>query len=543
MSKLVVISLGQRDIKTGFPYVTAQVWSNSGLPSVKFTGKLPIDQEIFHLYRRWQGLYTAAYQRLGLRRAAIRIEENDLTNFSEVEFNQICQELQQRINVWLNSENFRSIERHLRSQLNVADEVQVVIEVDDDLGQRIPWQLWDFFRDYRNAEIALSPSDYQYVESSKPRRKKIRILAILGDAAGIDIQTDREILEALPKAETVFLVKPQRRELDRWLWDERGWDILFFAGHSQTEAETGRMYINSTESLTIPQLSYALTKAIERGLQLAIFNSCDGLGLARQLAHLHIPQMIVMREPVPDRIAQEFLKNFLTIFSRGKSLYASVREAREQLQGLESEYPCASWLPIIFQNPATEPMTWIKKKSTNRRIGVLAAAVMTIAALLATPAIINKVREFNTFSLYKDAEIAMKYPKEWQLSRGGMGRERARFISPEEYESDFLEQVSLTIELLELPNMSLQAYTDQTVAQISKGLADSNGVSIYKTTLANHEASRIVYTRRGQPDIEVSQIWTLKDNQAYIITYTAKKEKLAELEQVIQEMIRSFRIE
>ena len=43
----------------------------------------------------------------------------------------------------------------------------------------------------------------------------------------------------------------------------------------------------------------ALKKAIGCGLQLAVFNSCDGLGLARELEALHIPQMIVMQEPVP----------------------------------------------------------------------------------------------------------------------------------------------------------------------------------------------------------------------------------------------------
>jgi len=32
-------------------------------------------------------------------------------------------------------------------------------------------------------------------------------------------------------------------------------------------------------------------------------------------------------------------------------LYLAEREARLRLQGLEDEFPCASWLPVIFQNP------------------------------------------------------------------------------------------------------------------------------------------------------------------------------------------------
>jgi CHASE2 domain-containing sensor protein len=93
-------------------------------------------------------------------------------------------------------------------------------------------------------------------------------------------------------------------------------------------------------------------------LQLAIFNSCEGLGLAAQLTDLHIPQIIVMREPVPDSVAQQFLKHFLTIFAGGESFYLAVREARERLQGIEGEFPGASWLPVIFQNPAEIPPTW-----------------------------------------------------------------------------------------------------------------------------------------------------------------------------------------
>ncbi|NJS16965.1 MAG: hypothetical protein HC787_09235 [Nostocaceae cyanobacterium CSU_2_110] len=87
-------------------------------------------------------------------------------------------------------------------------------------------------------------------------------------------------------------------------------EYSIFAGHSQTEADTGRIYLNSEDSLTIPELRYALRNAVSKGLQLAIFNSCDGLGLVGELQDLHIGQIIVMKEPVPDFVAQQFLKYF-----------------------------------------------------------------------------------------------------------------------------------------------------------------------------------------------------------------------------------------
>ncbi len=191
----------------------------------------------------------------------------------------------------------------------------------------------------------------------------MRILVVLGHDNGIDIQPDRLMFEKA-EAETLVLKEPQRSELNECLWDENGWDILFFAGHSTSQAldptgkPTGQLFLNPKEQLSVDQLRNALRESINRGLKLAIFNSCDGMGLARALAELNLPQMIVMREPVIDPVAHRFLQNFLQFFSRGEAFYTAVRRAREQLQGLEGEYPGATWLPVIFQNPTEKPISW-----------------------------------------------------------------------------------------------------------------------------------------------------------------------------------------
>jgi CHASE2 domain-containing sensor protein len=144
-------------------------------------------------------------------------------------------------------------------------------------------------------------------------------------------------------------VEPNRREVNDQLWNN-AWDIIFFAGHSETEGEQGKIYINPTDSLTVEQLWFALRNAVSQGLKLAIFNSCDGLGLTQKLDDLKIPQMIVMRELVPDQVAQEFLKFFLEGLANNQSLSLAFRTARERLQGLENDFPCASWLPVIYQH-------------------------------------------------------------------------------------------------------------------------------------------------------------------------------------------------
>nr|MDF5717622.1 Chase2 sensor protein [Rhizonema sp. NSF051] len=304
MSKLIVINLEKGNLNDGFSPVTAQLWDNNSRP-VKFAGSLPPAPEIAELYKRFQLIYQAIQQRL--LRCELEIESTGLTNVSEVDFSEVREQLYLTINSWLSSDSFRPIDQKLREKLALDEEFQVIIEASDPLLHRLPWHLWNFVEHYQLCEIAVSTPKYERVTSlPKQKTNKVRILAILGNSEGIDIQQDRSILDQLPHASIVFLVEPTRQELDECLWSEQGWDILFFAGHSHSHDEQGHIQINKTSSLTITELKNALNYAISRGLKIAIFNSCDGLGLARQLTDLQINQVIVMRERIPDFVAQEF---------------------------------------------------------------------------------------------------------------------------------------------------------------------------------------------------------------------------------------------
>ena len=353
MGKLVILKLGGGNFEQGFP-VTLQIGEEGSSPSVELTGQLPPAPQLPQRYTQWRSTYRS----LSL---SVRLEKPK-NQKTQVSLTQPCTDaaklLKESLNEWLNSETFRPVKEGLLKKLQPSEVIRLIIQTNDFQHQQFPWHLWEILlEDYTKAEVALSAPQYERVRFGETPRKTVKILAILGNSEGIDVQADRAMLEQLPGAEITFLVEPKRQELTDALW-EKGWDILCFSGHSSTKEKTGIIYINQTDSLTISELKNALRKAIEGGLCLALFNSCDGLGLARNLADLHIPQVIVMREPVPDLVAQEFLKYFLKAFARGESFYLSVREARERLQGLEDKFPCATWLPVICQNPAELPPTW-----------------------------------------------------------------------------------------------------------------------------------------------------------------------------------------
>ena len=360
MGKLVLLKFGTGTFAEGF-LVTLQIGMENMRPSSEVTGELPPAPDLPLIFNRWQ----AIYRNLDLSARPLGLPKSNPPIVSLEACSEVAAQLRDRLNQWLQAESFRPIREKWLEKLQPAETIRVIVQTTDPQIRKLPWHLWDLIDRYPSAEFALSTATYEQVRHAAKPTQSIKILALLGDSTGIDIQTDRATLEKLPDATINFLVEPARKDLTDQIW-EQPWDILFFAGHSSSSgaSERGRIYINPTESLTIEELKYALKKAVTRGLKLAIFNSCDGLGLAREFADLHIPQMIVMREPVPDRVAQEFLKYFLEAFSRNEPLYLAVREARERLQGLEGQFPCATWLPVIYQNLAETPMTWAETGTT-----------------------------------------------------------------------------------------------------------------------------------------------------------------------------------
>jgi CHASE2 domain-containing sensor protein len=407
MEFLVVLNFGRGDIQSGFATVNAQLWEGDRPQPMQFRGSLPGAPELVQLDRRWRLLYGHLYSQLNFRRSAFEIDETDVTHISVGAFDTTCDQLQQALNAWLKAASFQNIEQQLRTRLNPSDTIRLIIMAEDGALLQLPWHLWQFLDDYPQAEIALSPPEYSRSvgEASAKSQNRVRVLAILGDSQGIDIAEDRRLLEQLPHASVCFLVEPTTQALTERLW-EPGWDVLFFAGHSSSQGK-GIIQINPQESLTIDQLKYSLRQAIQQGLKLAIFNSCDGLGLARDLSDLHLPQVIVMRQPVPDRVAQLFLKQFLTAFSSGKSLYQSVRQAREQLQAIESEFPCATWLPVICQNPAETPPRWQDwqggAKARSTRLGKRVFAAVLLSSLVTT-GLVGLVR---SLGLLQTTELAL----------------------------------------------------------------------------------------------------------------------------------------
>ena len=134
MNKAVLINLGSGNLNSGFPRVTVQLWISGYSRPQQFIGSLPAAPILALLYRNWQTIYTDICSRLvdaqefGRQLTSelvdeeiddeLEIETGGINNTSQISFDEICQNLSQNLNSWLNTPDFLSIEAQLRSQLD-----------------------------------------------------------------------------------------------------------------------------------------------------------------------------------------------------------------------------------------------------------------------------------------------------------------------------------------------------------------------------------------------------------------------------------------
>ena len=382
---IATLKIREGDFERGF-LVTLLINKEGFPPELEINAELPAAPHIVQLYNLWQASYLGLNisKRLEAKKAFV-------SNYSYTEdCDRVSLQLLSSFDEWLNDDSFRPLKDKFLAKLNYDYEIRILIQTENIQLRCLPWHLVNWLEPYTKAEIAISSTNYEKETASvTTSRTKVRVLAIIGNSKGIDTEKDRHLLEQLPHSAITLLVEPTRQEVTEQLWHPEGWDILFFAGHSNSNhnKKTGCIYLNQQDSLTVKELKYALKKAVEKGLKIAIFNSCDGLGLAHELTDLKIPQILAMREPVPDKVAQEFLKYFLTAYARGESFYLAVKEARAKLQGLENIYPCASWLPLIVQNPGEIPPTWQQLITVNKAAKNINASKLKLSVALASSAI------------------------------------------------------------------------------------------------------------------------------------------------------------
>lgn len=310
-----------------------------------------------------------------IRRGAIAYRRTrDTLNRSEQEFYEQCERSKQDLfisfNQLLNDESLQNWLRDILSQ--TMEPVRVIIQTDSLEIAALPWEQWSFWDSYySNNDLVIALSFLNPALINKRLDTFInsfssltRILVVLGEASHnknkIDLNIDYEEFQKFKQDLNklgdranldIQVHHPNRSELEKLLQED--WHIIYYGGHSQTlETEKdGVLYLREGSQVKISELENIFQNSLAQSvLRLLIVNACQGLGTAFRLVSIGLPNIIVMRESIPDDFAHDFLRYLLESFMIGLPISGTTQHCKPHLRDaydLRHQLPGASLLPVL----------------------------------------------------------------------------------------------------------------------------------------------------------------------------------------------------
>ena len=361
--KKIIIKLGNGDLAAGFSSVNVElkateqtIWEDKCSLQAAPNLKSSLNQ--------WELLYKEIVRlnRDELHRG-VKFADRAITNVSIQDLRNLHDRLKIELNKWLGESDFSRIEKSLRTKLSETENITVVIQASQRSIWQLPWYLWDFFTDYPLAvEVFSNPENTDVSNPLVQPNGKVDILALFGTDPLLNLDRDFQCLKLLPDVNLKPLETTSVQDIVNRLSLDAP-DILYLSGHGESveyERELeGVIYLNPQTTIEISTLKPVIKKAVIGGLQIAIFNCCSGLGIAQQLRDANITYLIVMRAEIPNRTAQEFLEKLLFEYSNGADFVRAFQLARDRISiSTKSWLKFANWLPVLFHNPLSYPVSW-----------------------------------------------------------------------------------------------------------------------------------------------------------------------------------------
>lgn len=173
---------------------------------------------------------------------------------------------------------------------------------------------------------------------------------------------------------------------------------------------------------------------------------------------------------------------------------------------------------------------------------IMLYSVLQASAFLGLP---SPTANNNNFLTYQDSALGIKidYPVGWthELHPGSL----VTFLASRESDSNtYPVGLGITIKHLGSGNTSLNELTKVQIKNLIQSHPDFRLIESTNSVLAGNIAHKIVFiaTDNRKHERTAMQIWTLKGNNAYLITYKAEPGKYSKYLPTVQKMIESFQI-
>lgn len=324
--------------------------------------QVPYPATLTEHFQAWQAAYLSFY-RSALR---ARVQGSGGITAPEVDLRSpLVQAEAQFLSAfayWLGGADLLSIRSEIAKAVKEGEGVDLFLACEPMALARFPWEAWEIGTEFGHGQavrIARTPANLTAEVQPSRKNGKLRILAVLGDDTGLNFQADRAAMDSLSSLVTFVGWQAGQdaaglqEKIASAIDDPLGWDILFFAGHSNETALTGgELGIAPGMSIAIKEIAPQLQRAKERGLQFALFNSCSGLEIANTLIDLGLSQVAIFREPVHNRVAQTFLLRFVQELVNYRDVHEATIAAAQFLKvDRNLTYPSAYLIPSLFRHP------------------------------------------------------------------------------------------------------------------------------------------------------------------------------------------------
>jgi hypothetical protein len=151
--------------------------------------------------------------------------------------------------------------------------------------------------------------------------------------------------------------------------------------------------------------------------------------------------------------------------------------------------------------------------------------------------------DINKFLTYQDSTLGIKidYPAGWthELHAGSI----VTFLASLESDSNtYPAGLGIKIQHLKSKNISLNNITRIQIKNLTQNHPDFKLIESTESKIGGNSAHKIVFTATDNKKNErqAMQIWTLRGDKAYLITYKAEPGKFAKYLPTIQKMVDSF---
>lgn len=150
------------------------------------------------------------------------------------------------------------------------------------------------------------------------------------------------------------------------------------------------------------------------------------------------------------------------------------------------------------------------------------------------------------FKQYNYDSFAINSPKDWSQSKT---KNIVVFKAKRESSSDtFLDNFNVIVQGLGEGNMSLKDYSELTYNQIKQAFGDESILEFKNTLLSDKEAKEIIYSIPRNPasqiyvELKAYQKWVIKDNKAFVLTFTAQEKNFEKNRTIVEKMFDSFKL-